>query len=257
MPRSFAEALPFYENNIAKMILLLRSMISHNVKRFIFASSRSVYGDSSSARIKETDPKNPLSPYARTKLITEIILQDVHRATGLEYMAIRFVNAVGASPELGLGEDHNPETHIFPLLLRAGKYHRPFTIYGTNHATEDGTCVRSYIHVMDIARANYMAFEYLKRGGPSDIVNLGSEARYSIYGLIKAVENFYHTTVELNILPKREADSPELVTDYSKATRLFGWEPMYSTIDYILKSMDDYENTRVSTKFTSDYENLS
>ena len=191
VPESFAKALEFYENNIAKTIHLLTVMRSHNVNRIIFASSRSVYGDAQFLPITEDHPKNPLSPYARTKLFTELILEDCHKAYGLEYVILRFVNAVGATPEEGLGEEHDPETHVFPLLMRAAQNGTPFKIYGTDHDTHDGTCIRSYIHVLDVAYANYYAFEYLKKGGQSDVFQLGSEVVLSIKDMVKAVEKFF------------------------------------------------------------------
>ena len=242
VPQSFARASEFYENNIEKSIELLRIMRKYNVNRIIFASSRSVYGNAQFSPITEEHPTNPLSPYARTKIFMESILKDLHEQYGLEYVALRFVNAVGAMPEFGLGENHDPETHVFPLVMRAAKYHRVFNIYGTDHGTSDGTCVRSYIHVADIARANYLACEYLKNGGQSDVFQLGSTVVLSIKQMIKAVEDYYHTTIETNILPRRTADSPELISDYSKAKRVLGWEPYYSTLDTIISSADRYDD---------------
>lgn len=242
VPESFGKASEFYENNIEKTIKLLRVMRSYDVNRIVFASSRSVYGDAKFSPITEEHPTNPLSPYARTKIFAEAILKDLHNQYGLEYVALRFVNVVGAMPEYGLGEDHTPETHVFPLVMHAAKYHNVFYIYGTNHATSDGTCVRSYIHVHDIATANYLAFQYLKNGGKPDIFQLGSPVVLSIKQMIKAVEDFYHTTIETVVLPRRSADSPELISDYSKAQKVLGWEPQYSTIQNIIASADSFDS---------------
>ena len=203
-------------------------------------SSRSVYGDAQFLPITEDHPKNPLSPYARTKLFTELILEDCHKAYGLEYVVLRFVNAVGATPEEGLGEEHDPETHVFPLLMRAAQNGTPFKIYGTDHDTHDGTCIRSYIHVLDVAYANYYAFEYLKKGGQSDVFQLGSEVVLSIKDMVKAVEKFFGKPLKVFILPKRTADSPILVSDYTKAQQVLGWEPRYSTVEHIISSMDTF-----------------
>jgi UDP-glucose 4-epimerase len=223
-------------------------MHKHNVNRIIFASSRSVYGDAQFSPITEEHPTNPLSPYARTKVFMESILKDLHEQYGLEYVALRFVNAVGAMPEYGVGENHDPETHVFPLVMRAAKYNKVFNIYGTDHATADGTCVRSYIHVHDIAQANYLALEYLKKGGKSGVIQLGSSFVLSIKQMIKAVENYYHTTINIVVLPKRFADSPELISDYSKARSVLGWEPYYSTLDNIIVSADEYDNLQNQAK---------
>ena len=239
---SITHPLKFYQNNISNTLTLLNSMLKNNVKRIIFASSRSVYGNAQFSPITEDHPKNPLSPYARTKVMTEMILEDLHNANGLEYVALRFVNAVGAYPEVGLGEDHQPETHVWPLLMQAARTNGEFTIYGNDHKTYDGTCVRSYIHVMDIATANYLAFEYLKNGGKSDIFQLGSPVTLSIQEMVDAVAHFYKKPIKTVILRKRPADSPELISDCSKATRILGWHPEYSTLEHILQSMDTFMN---------------
>ncbi len=242
VPESYGKALDFYENNIEKSIKLLRIMRNYNVNRIIFASSRSVYGDAKFSPITEEHPTNPLSPYARTKVFMESILKDCHNQYGLEYVILRFVNAVGAMPEYGLGEDHNPETHVFPLVMHAAKYNKPFKIFGTDHATHDGTCVRTYIHVQDIAMANYLAFEYLKNGGKSDLFQLGSPVVLSIKEMVKAAEDYYKTKIQTIILPRRTGDSPELISDYSKAHAILNWSPQYSTLENILKSADEFDN---------------
>ena len=242
VPQSYGKASEFYENNIEKSIKLLRIMRTYNVNRIVFASSRSVYGDAKFTPITEEHPTNPLSPYARTKVFFEAIMKDLHDQYGLEYVALRFVNAVGAMPEYGLGEAHDPETHVFPLVLHAAKYHKVFNIYGVNHATHDGTCVRSYIHVGDIAQANYLAFEYLKKGGKSDVFQLGSCVVLSIKEMVKAVEDYYHTTVQVVIQPARKGDSPELISDYSKACKVLGWQPTYSTVQNIIASADAFDD---------------
>lgn len=241
VPESFGKAADFYQNNIEKTIKLLRVMREYGVNSIIFASSRSIYGNAQYTPIDEEHPKNPLSPYARTKLFTELILADLHRQYGLEYVALRFVNAVGAMPEFGLGEDHDPETHVFPLVMHAAQNNTVFKIFGTDHATHDGTCVRSYIHVHDIANANYMAFEYLKNGGKSDVFQLGSEAVLSIKEMVAAVEKFYGKKINVKILPRREGDSPELISDYTKVQRVLGWKPQYSSVENIIASMDAFD----------------
>jgi UDP-glucose 4-epimerase len=132
--------------------------------------------------------------------------------------------------------------------MSAAKYHKVFTIYGTDHATFDGTCVRSYIHVQDIAQANYLAFEYLKNGGKSDLFQLGSPAILSILQMVKAMEDYYHTTVQIQVQPKRTADSPELISDYSKACKVLGWKPEYSTVQNIIASADLYDTMQHEAK---------
>ncbi len=237
---SFKDPLAFYETNVSKTLVLLRVMRAYNVDKIIFASSRSIYGNAQFLPVTEEHPRNPLSPYARSKVMVEDILEDAHKAYGLKYVSLRFINTVGANPEFGIGEEHNPENHIVPILFHAAKNNLPFTIFGDKHPTTDGTCVRSWIHVKDVAGANRMALEYLRNGGPSDVFQLGTNLTLSIKELVKAAEDFYHTKVNVIVAPNRPADSPELVSDFSKAKKILGWEPQYSTLNYIMETTDQF-----------------
>jgi len=242
--QSVIKPLDYFNNNLVKTIKLLEVMLKHNVKKLIFSSSRTVYGDAQFLPITEDHPKNPVSPYGRTKLWTEQIFQDLHDAYGLEFVSVRFVNATGALPEYGLGEDHDPETHVLPSLIQKARGNKQFEIYGGDHNTPDGTCIRSYIHVLDIAHALLDAYEYLNNGGESIYVGLGTELKLSVLELVHAVEKFYDKKVNYKVLPKQKGDSPELYTAYSKAKQILGWEPRNTSLDFILKTVDAYEQLK-------------
>lgn len=241
---SVNKPLDYYDNNLVKTIKLLEVMLKHEVKKLIFSSSRTVYGNAQFLPITEDHPKNPISPYGRTKWMTELIFQDFHDAYGLEFVSLRFVNTTGAWPEHGLGEEHEPETHVIPVLVKAAREDLPFEIYGGDHKTHDGTCIRSYIHVRDIAHANLAALEYLNKGGKSDYFGLGTDLILSISEIVDAVEKFYNKKVNYFVSSRRKGDSPELFTDYSKMYAATGWEPRYTNLEYILKTIDEFENQR-------------
>lgn len=237
---SVKEPLSFYENNVTKTLTLLKTMLAHNVKTFIFSSSCAVYGIPQVLPLVETHPKNPISPYGNTKLIIEMALHDLQVAHGLKSVALRYFNAAGALPEHGLGEYHSPETHVLPLLLRAAHEHKPFYIFGTQYPTADGTCVRDYLHVLDIAQAHIKALEYLDNGGPSENFNLGTGTGFSIKQLIAAVEHVTGLRVNVIEAPMRAGDPAVLVADPSKAHTILGWQPQYSSLENILSSAHAY-----------------
>jgi len=241
---SVNKPLDYYDNNLVKTVKLLDIMMRHGVNKLIFSSSRTVYGNAQFLPIVEDHPKNPISPYGRTKWMIELILQDFHNTYGLKFMSIRFVNATGALPEYGLGEEHDPETHLIPALIKAARKDLPFEIYGGDYDTTDGTCIRSYIHVLDIAYANLAALEYLNKGGKSGFFGLGTDLILSVKETVAAVEKFYNKKINYSILPKKPGDSPELYTDYSRARTALGWEPRYTNIEFILKTIDEFENLK-------------
>lgn len=233
---SVKEPLQFYENNVTKTLTLLKTMLAHNVKKFIFSSSCAVYGTPRALPLTETHERNPISPYGNTKYVIEMALNDLSTAYGLQYVALRYFNAAGALPEYGLGEYHKPETHVLPLLLRAAREHKPFYVFGTNYPTLDGSCVRDYLHVLDIGSAHLKAFEYLQAGNPSTAFNLGTGTGFSVRQLIAAVEKV--TGIKVNVIeaPERAGDPAVLVADPSRAHDLLNWKPQYSDLEFILKS---------------------
>ena len=226
--RSLQQPLDFYANNVSNTVTLLQTMIAHGVKKFIFSSSCAVYGTPHIIPIPEDHPKNPISPYGKTKLMVETILEDAQRAHGLQYVALRYFNAAGAKPEHGLQEVHNPETHLIPLLLQATREQKPFYIFGNDYPTEDGTCVRDFLHVWDIAYAHLKALEHLNNGNPSDCFNLGTGHGFSVKQIIDAAQNICNTKIKTIVTEKRAGDPPVLIADASRARNILQWEPRFS-----------------------------
>jgi len=231
----------FYENNVIKTLTLLDAMIRHRVKRFVFSSSCAVYGNPEYLPLTEEHPKKPVSPYGNNKLIIELALQDYARAYDLHYMSLRYFNASGAFPEAGLGEFHKHETHVIPLMLRAIHANQPFNLFGDDYETKDGSCVRDYVHVTDIANAHMLAAQHLEKTGISEYVNLGTGYGYSVKELIKAVERLCNKKMIVNTVKRRPGDPATLVADPSKAMRILAWKPYYSDLDFIIKSALKWE----------------
>jgi len=233
---SVKNPLKFYHNNVGNTITLLEVMQAHNCNVFIFSSSCAVYGLPHKLPLTEDHPKDPISPYGQTKLTIEHILHDCDHAYGLRYVALRYFNAAGGQPEHGLYEHHEPETHLIPLLLRAARTQKPFYIFGTDHSTPDGSCIRDFLHVRDIADAHLKALNYLLQGNPSDAFNLGTGNGYSVKEIIAATEQLCNTKVNVVEADKRPGDPAVLVADAHKAYRVLGWKPQYSDLGYILES---------------------
>lgn len=232
----------FYENNVVKTLKLLDSMIAHDVKTFIFSSSCAVYGEPVKVPMNEQNPYSPISPYGKNKLVVEFALQDYARAYGLQYVALRYFNAAGAMPEEGLGEQHDPETHIIPLMLRALRENKTFKVFGTDYNTTDGTCIRDYIHVRDIANAHVLALEYLQNNGKSDAFNLGSGKGFSVNEMIKVAEKICNKKMNLEYKPRRAGDPAILLADSTKIQKILGWKPKHSDIESILDSANESLN---------------
>lgn len=226
----------FYQNNVTNTLRLLDTMRAHGVKKCIFASSCSVFGSPVYVPMDEKHPLAPVSPYAKTKLAVEYALQDYANTYDLRYVVLRYFNAAGASPELDLGEQHEPETHVIPLLLRAIQNDTPFTLFGTDYDTPDGTCIRDYIHVKDIAQAHVQALNYLDKGGESDVFNLGSGTGYSVRQLIDVATNVCRKQVKIVIALRRAGDTSTLVANAQKAKDVLGWVPEYSGLENIVAS---------------------
>ncbi len=226
----------YYENNVAKTITLLRVMQEYAVDTIIFSSSAAIYGIPQQTPITEDHPKIPINPYGRTKLITEELLCDCAHAYDLRYVALRYFNAAGALPKDGLGEYHHPETHLIPLALQATLNNEFFSIFGTNYPTPDGTCIRDYIHVADIAQAHLNAFLYLQEGGTSESFNLGTGTGYSVREILSTIQKITTITPRIMYKPERKGDPAILVADATKAKNILHWQPQYSDLDTIIKS---------------------
>lgn len=236
----------YYANNVAATITLLNALCAAGVRRFVFSSSAAVYGMPSAPHIPEAHPTVPINPYGRTKLIVEQMLPDYERAYGLKWVALRYFNAAGAHPEGLAGERHDPETHLIPLALRAaaGRLER-LTVNGRDYPTADGTCVRDYVHVCDLASAHLLALDYLEAGGESRAFNLGNGAGFSVLEVVRSVERVSGRPVPLAYGARREGDPAVLVADSSRARASLGWRPVYEDLDTIVRHAWRWESREI------------
>lgn len=234
--QSVKEPLIYYDNNVSKTITLIQSMLEHNVKKIIFSSSCSVYGLPQLIPLAEDHPCNPINPYGATKYMVERILEDCRHSDGLEYVCLRYFNAAGGLPELGLGEQHVPETHLIPLLFQAAATNVPFTLFGNDHDTFDGSCIRDFLHVVDIAQAHWLALKHLNNGLPSDIFNLGTGTGFSVKQVLAAAEKVCKAKIPVTYAQKRAGDPAILVANASRAHDILNWNPVCSQLEFILKS---------------------
>lgn len=226
----------YYYNNIANTLNLLHVMKKYGCKKIIFSSTCATYGEPEKVPITEQMPQNPVNPYGFTKLAVEHILLDYQRAYGLEYVVLRYFNAAGADPAGEIGESHDPETHIIPLILDAASGRRPdIKVFGTDYPTPDGSCVRDYIHVSDLAQAHLLALRYLKNGGKSDFFNLGNEKGTSVLELIETVKRVTGKVFVVTPAPRRSGDPPYLIGSSEKAKKVLGWVPQYVDIGTIVR----------------------
>jgi len=234
---SYLNPRKYYRQNLGTAMNLLEGMLEAGVKRFLFSSSAAVYGEPRSLPIGEYHPVEPCNPYGVTKAVVEKILQDYDRAYGLKFISLRYFNASGADPDGGLGESHDPETHLIPNILLSFLGRKPaFAVFGSDFPTPDGTAVRDYIHVSDLASAHVLALRALLDGGPSEFINLGTNHGYSVLEIIKTVERVTGSKVAYEILPRREGDVPILLASKDKAERLLGWKLRHSDIETIIRT---------------------
>jgi UDP-glucose 4-epimerase len=232
---SVAEPAKYYRNNVTATQVLLDGMRAHGIARFIFSSTAAIFGDPQYVPIDEAHPKGPINPYGRSKWMVEQMLEDHDRAYGLKSVCLRYFNAAGADPEGELGECHEPETHLIPLLLQVVAGRRPhITVNGDDYATPDGTCVRDYIHVEDLCSAHLLALRRLLDGGASTRYNLGNGNGFSIREVIASVERVTGKTVPVVDGPRREGDPPVLVADARRAREELGWQPRFADLDTII-----------------------
>jgi UDP-glucose 4-epimerase len=227
----------YYTNNLINTINLLDLMVKYNIKKFIFSSSCATYGVPLEIPITEAHPQNPVNPYGKTKFMVEKVLEDYDRAYGLKYVNLRYFNAAGADPDSEIGEWHDPETHLIPLAIyNAIGINSNITVFGTDYKTDDGTCVRDYIHVNDLASAHILALEYLMSEKKSNSFNLGNGNGFSVKKILDVVES--KSGKKLNIIygPRREGDPAVLVGSSKKAYEVLGWKPFYDRIDLIVET---------------------
>lgn len=234
---SYIDPQKYYCHNMITSLNLLNVMLRANVKLFIFSSSAAVYGIPEQSPIPESHPLNPTNPYGWTKLFVEKILSDYERAYGLKFISLRYFNAAGADPEGRMGEMHDPETHLIPniMLFLLGKK-KEFSVYGNDYPTPDGTAIRDYIHVTDLANAHVMALKKLSELNNSEFVNLGSNKGYSVMEVINKVEAVTGEKVSYTTKPKRKGDVDMLLASKEKAKQLLHWDLKYSDLDTIIET---------------------
>ncbi len=232
---SVSEPAKYYQNNFCATLTLLQAMVRAGVKRFIFSSTAAVYGDPIYVPIDEEHPKAPINPYGRSKWMVEQLLEDFDRAYGLKSVCLRYFNAAGADPEGQLGERHEPETHLLPLILQAASGRRKsITVYGRDYDTPDGTCIRDYVHVADLIAAHALALDYLLEGGTSTAFNLGNGQGFSVQQVINTASNVTGQAISVSDAPRRAGDPPRLVADPRRANALLGWQPQFASLEQIV-----------------------
>lgn len=235
----------YYEENVGNALTLLRVMLRKRVTRFILSSTCATYGQPLQIPMSEEHPQDPVNPYGESKFFIERILRQYDRAYGLRFVSLRYFNAAGASLDAQIGEAHDPETHLIPLIFRvAGGSKRNLKVYGDDYPTEDGTCVRDYIHVVDLAAAHVSALKWLEQDGKSDFFNLGTGLGYSVLQMIKMAEEVTGKSVSFEVGPKRDGDPPELIADPSKALDLLGWRAQHSDLRTVLETSWRWETNR-------------
>lgn len=233
---SVSQPAKYYRNNVAGTLTLLEAMCDAGIKNFVFSSTCATYGVPEQIPVSEDQRKQPINPYGMSKLMVEHILDDFDHAYGLRSVRFRYFNAAGADPQGRLGEDHTPETHILPLvLLTAMGKRESISIYGTDYDTPDGTCIRDYIHVTDLAQAHILGLEYLLNGGKTDVFNLGNAQGFSIREVIEAARVVTGRSIAVTLADRRPGDPPILVGSGEKAKQVLGWNPQYADLETILK----------------------
>lgn len=233
---SVQQPIKYYQNNVANGVRLLETMIQGHVKNLIFSSSCATYGEPREIPISESHPQNPINPYGSTKLMIEKMLPDFQNAYGLQHVSLRYFNAAGADPEGELGEDHHPETHLIPLVLRTAMGERALIeIFGNDYPTADGTCVRDYIHVNDLAQAHLLALKSLLDGGQSSAFNLGNGEGHSIREVIESACRITGRRIPSKMTERRAGDPAVLIASSEKAKKELGWNPSFE-LDAIIRT---------------------
>lgn len=241
---SVKEPSKYYHNNVAQVLNLLDALVENNIKYFVFSSTAATFGEPVREKIDETHPQLPINPYGNTKLMVEKMLADFDTAYGLKSTALRYFNASGADDSGRIGESHSPETHLIPLVLQAAAGKRPcIKVFGTDYPTPDGTCVRDYVHVNDLARAHILALEKMVRDNQSERFNLGSGSGFSVAELIKEAKKITGIDFKVETAPRRAGDPAVLVADSTKAQKVLGWQPEYS-LSRIIETAWNWEQNR-------------
>lgn len=247
---SVNEPSRYYRNNVTNTLTLLDAMVASGLKRFIFSSTAAIFGEPQTERIDETHPQQPINPYGRTKLMVEQALADYDLAYGLKSVCLRYFNAAGADPQGELGERHEPETHLIPLVLQAASGRRShISVFGQDYDTPDGTCIRDYVHIHDLCRAHWRALQGLMQGGGSQAFNLGNGHGFSVQQVIDAARRVTGKDIPVQYAPRRAGDPARLVADARRATEILGWQPAFADLDTLIehawhweKRCDDHQS---------------
>ena len=239
---SYINPKKYYDNNVTNTLNLLDCMVDLKISNFIFSSTAAVYGEPSSTPIKENQKIAPVNPYGNTKAIVEKILKDYEEAYGLKYISLRYFNACGAHIDGTIGERHDPETHLIPLILQSASGRRKdFKVYGDDYDTKDGTCVRDYIHVMDLAEAHLLSLQELIKNQKSDIYNIGNNQGFSVKEIISMAEKITQIKIPYEITSRRKGDPSELIADNEKISENLNWSANYSDLKTILETAWEWE----------------
>ncbi len=239
---SVLDPAKYYQNNVVNTLNLLNAMRAHGVDKFIFSSTAAIFGEPEYVPIGETHPQSPINPYGWSKRMVEQVLADYDRAYNLKSVCLRYFNAAGAHPDGLLGERHDPETHLIPLVLQAAAGHRPhITVFGRDYDTPDGTCIRDYIHILDLAEAHWLALQHLQSGGETRAYNLGNGNGYSVNEVIETARRITGRAIPVQEGRRREGDPARLVADAGKIQQELGWQPLYADLDTIVKHVWNWE----------------
>ncbi|MBU5317344.1 UDP-glucose 4-epimerase GalE [Clostridium bornimense] len=235
----------YYENNVGKTNSLLKAIIDSGVKNIVFSSTAATYGEPKTIPILETDDTNPTNVYGETKLSMEKMIRWYNKAHGLNYVCLRYFNVAGAHPSGKIGEAHNPETHLIPIILQVASGRREkINVYGNDYDTKDGTCIRDYIHVVDLVDAHIKAIEYLFKGAESDVFNLGSGEGFTVYEMIEAARKVTGHEIPLEVTERRAGDPAKLIASSTKAREILGWKPQFEDINIMIKDAWNWEQNK-------------
>ena len=238
---SVEKPLMYFNNNVYGMQILLEVMHEYDVKHIVFSSTAATYGEPEETPIRETTPKNPKNPYGESKLMMEKMMKWCDNAYGMKYVALRYFNVAGAKADASIGEDHDPETHLVPIILQVALGQRKeLAIFGDDYDTPDGTCIRDYVQVEDLIAAHILALEYLKAGNESNAFNLGSNHGYSVKEMLEAAREVTGKEIPAKIAPRRAGDPATLIAASDKAKEVLGWKPQYTDVKAIIQTAWDW-----------------
>lgn len=244
---SMINPLKYYDNNLCGTKVLLESLVAHNIQNIVFSSTAATYGEPKHTPILEDDPTNPTNCYGETKKAMERMFYWTQQAHGLKYVSLRYFNACGAHISGKIGEAHNPETHLIPIILQAANGTRDhISIFGTDYKTPDGTCIRDYIHVTDLAQAHILAVKYLLNGGESNIFNLGNGVGFSVREVIETAKKVTGKEIKVIEEERRAGDPAILIASSDKAKNILGWKPEYDDLSTIIETAWKWHSTHLN-----------